>query len=637
MKKFTLLLSVTLIYLLSLNQSMHAQSPRLVLVEEFTQASCPPCGDQNPAFNDLLNANPDKVKSLKYQVSWPGYDPMNLHNPAQVQTRVDYYGVNGVPSGFVDGKSIINDCGYYDGAPACLSQSDIDDANAVTSPFSLTLSHSLSADADSIYVTLSISAVASVSGTLRARIAVIEKEIDFITAPGTNGESFFENVMKQMIPNTTGTELPSVIDSGYSNTITASWKLANIYNLNELGAIAFIQNDDDKMVYQTAYSEPLSPALANYATVTLSVTNPITCTGTISPVVDITNLGTTTLTSATLTYSVGSGTPQTFDWTGSLAAGATATGIQLPAIAVPEGSGILTGYVSVINGNAFNAGLVSVVPVSVIGLGTPAASPIVENFALSVFPPSGWFISNPNASDTWIRSSTVGAYQISPLGAAKYPFYIVPEGDVDELFVQNFDFSDAVQTEAFLQFDYAKASYAGYNDQLKILASSDCGQTWITLFDKDDNSGLSMVTSTTDWKPTASHWQPVSLDMSQFIGQSNVEVKFQAISGFGNNLYVDNVNIHYGSIVGIASPDAAFISVYPNPANDLAVVHTNGITSDHTILEVLNVLGQVIYRTSVKSHGDHTINTSRFENGMYVYRLNEDERIIAQDKFNVSH
>ncbi|MBI9034293.1 MAG: hypothetical protein JEZ03_07470, partial [Bacteroidales bacterium] len=32
-----------------------SQSQRLVLVEEFTQASCGPCAGQNPAFTALMN------------------------------------------------------------------------------------------------------------------------------------------------------------------------------------------------------------------------------------------------------------------------------------------------------------------------------------------------------------------------------------------------------------------------------------------------------------------------------------------------------------------------------------------------------------------------------------------------------
>jgi len=98
-KKFTLLFSIALLALLTIRQFSFAQAQRLVLVEEFTQASCPPCASQNPGFNDLIDANPDKIRSIKYQESWPGVDPMNAQNPTQVATRTSYYGVNAVPWG----------------------------------------------------------------------------------------------------------------------------------------------------------------------------------------------------------------------------------------------------------------------------------------------------------------------------------------------------------------------------------------------------------------------------------------------------------------------------------------------------------------------------------------------------------
>lgn len=93
-----------------------AQSQRLVLVEEFTNASCPPCAAQNPTFNTLLANNTVKVVSIKYQTNWPGVDPMNAQTQAEVGPRVTYYGVTGVPYSPIDGDvNIAAIGGYYQG------------------------------------------------------------------------------------------------------------------------------------------------------------------------------------------------------------------------------------------------------------------------------------------------------------------------------------------------------------------------------------------------------------------------------------------------------------------------------------------------------------------------------------------
>ena len=49
--------------------AVNAQSQRLTLLEEFTQASCGPCAAQNPALNTLLAGNETKTVSIKYQTN----------------------------------------------------------------------------------------------------------------------------------------------------------------------------------------------------------------------------------------------------------------------------------------------------------------------------------------------------------------------------------------------------------------------------------------------------------------------------------------------------------------------------------------------------------------------------------------
>jgi hypothetical protein len=91
MKKVLLFSLVTI----GLLQVSFGQYQRTVLFEEFTQASCGPCASQNPGFNALLDENSDKTLAIKYQVWWPGFDPMYLQNEPDVDSRVGYYSVSG--------------------------------------------------------------------------------------------------------------------------------------------------------------------------------------------------------------------------------------------------------------------------------------------------------------------------------------------------------------------------------------------------------------------------------------------------------------------------------------------------------------------------------------------------------------
>ena len=82
-KAFTIYCLALFVFGLTTN----AQTTRLVLAEEFTQASCPPCASQNPAFNNILNTNGTKVVAIKYQTSWPGVDPMNAQTHTIILPR----------------------------------------------------------------------------------------------------------------------------------------------------------------------------------------------------------------------------------------------------------------------------------------------------------------------------------------------------------------------------------------------------------------------------------------------------------------------------------------------------------------------------------------------------------------------
>ncbi len=237
--------------------SLFAQSQRLVFVEEFTQASCGPCASANPAFNTLLNNNLTKATSLKYQVSWPGTDPMNAQNTADAANRVAYYGVSGVPDARLEGN-------VANGAPSVVTQTNINSQYALPSPFSIKLDHWFNAANDSIYINCEITCTQNVTMTTpRLRIAMIEKTITFTNAPGSNGEKVFYNVMRKMYPNANGSALAGNWTSGQKKTFSFKEKIPTyIYSKPQIGVVAFIQDDSNKNVKQSAFSGSPSTPLA---------------------------------------------------------------------------------------------------------------------------------------------------------------------------------------------------------------------------------------------------------------------------------------------------------------------------------------------------------------------------------------
>lgn len=317
MKRITVILA-SLLMLVSLQ--LKAQNERMLLFECFTNASCPPCAQQNPALDALIDANANRVAAIKYHMNWPGdNDPMYLHNPADNNARKSVYGINTVPHTVVDGTRFSN-------MPSYLSQSTVNQWLTVTSPFEMCLSYEVDEAANLITVHVMGRASQAVAGSVKLYVGVIEREIHYNSAPGTNGERDFYSVMKKLLPSASGLSIGEVeADSYFAYSFT--WELANVYNNDQLDAIAWLQNSNTKEVYQACKSsETIVPFFANEAMVSnISNVKTTNCSGVAHPMVMLTNYGSNNLTSAELEVLVNDEQLATVPWTGNLASTQSAT------------------------------------------------------------------------------------------------------------------------------------------------------------------------------------------------------------------------------------------------------------------------------------------------------------------------
>ena len=331
MKKLTLL--IVLITWITI--PLFSQTQRLVLIEEATNASCGPCASQNPAFDALLNSNRDKLTAIKYHWYFPGYDPMHNHNVVENNARVSYYGINGVPTAMIDGV-IENGAGFsYPGGPHGYTQQIIDEYYEIPSSFEIDMYHEITPDEDSINVWMRIRAAEDITSvSLVAHIVVIEKEIHFSNPPGNNGETDFLDVMKKMLPNEQGTSLPGSWQEGEYLILKESWKLQNIYDMDQLGVVGFIQRNTSKSVKQAGNSdtEPFAPYYDTDVSLTkifnFTETN---CMGFVNPIVTLSNFGANNLTSAEIHYLVNGENLQTYNWSGDIGF-LESTEVELPQI-----------------------------------------------------------------------------------------------------------------------------------------------------------------------------------------------------------------------------------------------------------------------------------------------------------------
>lgn len=311
MKKFSLILaSLAMLICLKVN----AQNERVLLFECFTNTSCGPCAQQNPALDALINNNGDRIAAIKYHMSWPGSnDPMYLHNTADNDARRGVYNVSAVPHTVVDGIRFSNQPGY-------LNQNTVNNWLAIESPLEMRLSYELDEATGVITVHVMGRASSDINGNCKLYVGVIEKEIHYSSAPGTNGERDFYSVMKKLLPTATGTFIGEMKQGDYF-AYSFSWEWANVYNIDQLDAIAWVQNPNTKEVYQACRSsQSMVPFYQNEAGVSdIDHVKSVSCSGLDEPVVKISNFGSNPLTSAELDVLVNGEILKTMAWTGNLA------------------------------------------------------------------------------------------------------------------------------------------------------------------------------------------------------------------------------------------------------------------------------------------------------------------------------
>ena len=316
MKKLLSLLTLSLILGIGI---ANAQNQRIVVLECFTSTTCGPCAAANPALDQLISNNPDNLIAIKYHVNWPAAgDPMNLHNPGDVSSKVSFYGINAVPYSVGDGTWI--------GNSGSVSQALVNQWAAVTSPVEMRMTHYFNDTQDTMFVIVMGRATSTVaSENLRLNISVIEKTMEYASAPGSNGERIFHNVMKKLLPNATGTSIHAMEVGDYF-AYKYSWPLANVMNISELTAVAWLQDSNTKQMIQGCKSsDDFQPFFGKQAKISkLEHTMKTICSSRVNPDIFVTNFGSETINSLTISATVNGTNIGEYTWEGNIASGATA-------------------------------------------------------------------------------------------------------------------------------------------------------------------------------------------------------------------------------------------------------------------------------------------------------------------------
>lgn len=340
-----------------------------------------------------------------------------------------------------------------------------------------------------------------------------------------------------------------------------------MFTAQQCARMEAIVNNPPWNVLQTSLGcTPVSALDAGIGSIIEPINGSSTCNNNITPKITLNNYGSTTLTSATISYKMDATATQTLAWTGSLAS-STSTVLTLNTYSgLTNAAHTFSVWVTAPNGgtdeNAANDSKLS--SFTVVAAPTGSALPFTEGFESTTFPPAGWLLQKSNtisSTNTWTRLLNTTGLTAGSTAIAKMDNYsgsVDISGQKDALRTPPLSFSDANSTLK-VKFDVSHRIYSTVDiDTLNVYISTDCGTSWTRLYTKGGSQLATVAGSlTTAYTPTAnSQWRRDSISLSAYAGQTSVYLKFENRSGWGNNVYLDNINVSF--VASTLAPVANF-------------------------------------------------------------------------------
>jgi Secretion system C-terminal sorting domain len=196
------------------------------------------------------------------------------------------------------------------------------------------------------------------------------------------------------------------------------------------------------------------------------------------------------------------------------------------------------------------------------------------------------------------------------------------------------NFNTTGATALNLRFNVAYAQYdATSNDALSVKVSTDCGATWNTAWTQSGSALSTAAATTSEYIPSAaSQWKSVYIPMNGYLSNNTV-IEFVGVSNYGNDIWVDNINL--ANTVGVTNVNEATttVSMSPNPAKDIANIVVNITDETNVTVIVTDMTGRTV--TSINqtvNAGNNKIElaTADFAAGIYNVSVVAGNTVVNQ-------
>lgn len=359
---------------------------------------------------------------------------------------------------------------------------------------------------------------------------------------------------------------------------------------------------------------------------------PVSCTPTVSPEAILVNKGTSTVDKFTVTLSSIWEEDITINYSELSIAPQDTFLVNLPAVTAPYGIHNLS--VDLQNPNGFTDDYPgdNTKSVQFVIDSTTESLPLRQNFD-SETSNNGWHVFNPDKGTTWEVVETSEEIKNRAIFMNHFDYSAIDEEDwfvSPQLDFNNLDFIN-------LSFSVSYAYNFNYLDRLQVLVSTDCGNNYTSVAYEVSGKDLSETYSSKSWAPEEKiNWQKYSLSLDDFIGEENVRIAFVMKNGYGNNLYLDDIEFFISDQPGTEIPkDQLFI--FPNPTNGLLPITFNLTQKQPVKLSIYDLRGKRLFSKAYPNtlNQQYVIDVATLPSAVYILKISgesfsDNKRILIQ-------
>ena len=126
--------------------------------------------------------------------------------------------------------------------------------------------------------------------------------------------------------------------------------------------------------------------------------------------------------------------------------------------------------------------------------------------------------------------------------------------------------------------------------------------------------------------PTATQWRTETIDLSPYIGEPSVLIKFRNINQYGQPVYIDNIKLN-GAALSTDDFKLENLTVYPNPIPSNGSLNVKGNDDSAIRFSLFSIDGKLIDTIFTNFNNPIFLEKYNLNQGTYIYKIISNDKI----------